>query len=147
MSRLFFALPLLVLAACGGSGDTAAVDPVLLTPDDSVYQATAPDTFRARFATTQGDFVVEVYRDWAPIGVDRFYNLVRAGYYDDTRFFRVIPGFMAQFGVHGDPAVNAAWAEERLQDDPVRQTNARGTIVFAAEVPDTHTTQLFVNFA
>lgn len=135
----------LLLAGCAGA--ETETDGVLLQPGDSSFQAQAPDTFRVQFATSEGDFTAEIYREWAPQGADRFYNLVRAGYYDGNRFFRVIPGFMAQFGIHGEPAVNEAWAESRIPDDPVQQTNARGTIVFAMAGPDTRTTQLFINFA
>jgi peptidyl-prolyl cis-trans isomerase A (cyclophilin A) len=106
----------------------------------------APDRFRVRFETTKGPFVVEATRAWAPRGADRFYNLVKAGYYDDVAFFRVIPGFMVQFGIHGDPAVSAAWREARIQDDPVTQSNTRGMLTYATAGPGTRTTQLVVNF-
>jgi peptidyl-prolyl cis-trans isomerase A (cyclophilin A) len=97
------------------------------------------------FETTNGDFVVEVYREWAPLGADRFFNLVRNRYYDDIYFFRSIPGFMTQFGIHGQPPVSAAWKEARIADDSVRATNERGTISFATAGPDTRTVQLFIN--
>src|SRR5262245_55315231 len=84
--------------------------------------------FRARFATTKGDFVIAVHRAWAPLGADRFYNLVRSGYYDGVRFFRVIPGFMAQFGLHADTAVTSAWRERRIPDDQMRRSNQRGMV-------------------
>ena len=107
----------------------------------------APDVFQAKFETSQGDFVVEVHRDWAPIGADRFYNLVKGGYYDECRFFRVIAGFMAQFGIHGDPKVSAEWREARLQDDPVgKASNTRGYVTYAMAGPNTRTSQLFINF-
>ena len=114
--------------------------------DPSRATEQAPDRFRVRFETTRGPFVVEVTRAWAPRGADRFYNLVRAGYYDDVAFFRVIEGFMVQFGIHGDPRVNAAWRVARIPDDPVAQSNRRGTVTYAMAGPDTRTTQLFVNF-
>ena len=107
---------------------------------------TAPDTFRVSFATTAGDFVIEARRDWAPRGVDRFYNLVREGFFDGARFFRVIEGFMAQFGIAGDPEVAAAWREARIADDPVQSSNTRGRVSFATAGPGTRTTQLFVNY-
>jgi peptidyl-prolyl cis-trans isomerase A (cyclophilin A) len=106
----------------------------------------APAQFRARFETTKGAFVIEVTRAWAPRGADRFYNLVRAGYYDDVAFFRVIANFMVQFGIHGDPAVNQVWREARIPDDPVSQSNKRGMVTYAMAGPDTRTTQLFINF-
>jgi peptidyl-prolyl cis-trans isomerase A (cyclophilin A) len=107
---------------------------------------TAPGSFRARFETTAGDFVIEVHHDWAPQGADRFYTLVKSGYYDGVRFFRVISGFMAQFGIHGDPKVSAAWRGRRIPDDPVRQSNARGMVTFATAGPNTRTTQVFINY-
>ena len=121
-----------------------AYNPMLLTPD--ALTETAPDVFQARFETSKGDFVIEVHRAWSPIGADRFYNLVANGYYDNVRFFRVIAGFMAQFGMHGDPAVLAAWREQRITDDPVVQSNTRGFVSYAMGGPDTRTTQIFINF-
>ena len=108
--------------------------------------AKAPDVFRARFDTSAGPFVVEVRREWSPNGADRFYNLVSNGFYDGARFFRVVSGFMAQFGLSGDPAVSAAWKDASIADDPVVQSNERGMVSFAMRGPDTRTTQLFVNF-
>ena len=107
---------------------------------------TAPDVFRARFETSKGDFVIEVRRDWSPRGADRFYNLVSNGYFDDVRFFRVIAGFMAQFGIHGDSAVSAAWRSNNIPDDPVVQSNTRGFVSYAMAGPNTRTTQIFINF-
>jgi peptidyl-prolyl cis-trans isomerase A (cyclophilin A) len=121
--------------------------PDIKHPEGTAFQAQAPDSFRARFETTKGVFVVAVHRAWAPHGADRFYNLVRAGYYDGVRFFRVLPGFMAQFGIHGDPVVSAAWRDQRIPDDPVRRTNVRGMVSFATAGPGTRTTQVFINFA
>jgi peptidyl-prolyl cis-trans isomerase A (cyclophilin A) len=114
--------------------------------DPSRATGRAPDRFRVRFETTKGPFVVDVTREWAPRGADRFYNLVRAGYYDDVAFFRVIGGFMVQFGINGDPRVNAAWQMARIPDDPVTQSNRRGMVTYAMAGPDTRTTQLFINF-
>jgi peptidyl-prolyl cis-trans isomerase A (cyclophilin A) len=132
-----------------GSADSAGsrVPDALLHPDPAALAAPAPDSFRAVFETSKGNFVVQVHRDWAPLGADRFYHLVRLGYFDDARFFRVISGFMAQFGLHGDPRVNAAWEALRIADDSVKQTNRRGTITFATAGPNTRTTQLFINYA
>jgi len=106
----------------------------------------APDSFKAQFDTTKGKFTVEVIRSLSPNGADRFYNLVRSGYFKDVAFFRVIPGFMCQFGIHGDPAVAAKWRAASIQDDPVKGSNARGAITFATAGPNTRTTQLFINF-
>ena len=114
--------------------------------DPSRATERAPARFRVRFVTTKGPFVVEVTRAWAPRGADRFYNLVRAGYYDDVAFFRVIEGFMVQFGINGDPRVNAAWQVAQIPDDPVTQSNRRGMVTYAMAGPDTRTTQLFINF-
>lgn len=139
-------------AACGKSADRpAATGDANATPDfrnpaDPAFATQAPDSFRARFATTKGDFVIAVHRAWAPLGADRFYGLVRSGYYDGVRFFRVIPGFMAQFGIHGDTAVTGAWRERRIADDPVRRTNTRGMVTFATAGPGTRTTQIFINY-
>jgi peptidyl-prolyl cis-trans isomerase A (cyclophilin A) len=106
----------------------------------------APDTYKAQLDTSKGTVVITVHRDWAPNGADRFYNLVKNGFYDDVRFFRVISGFMAQFGIHGSPAVASAWRTARIKDDPVKQSNKRGFVTFATAGPDTRTTQLFINF-
>jgi peptidyl-prolyl cis-trans isomerase A (cyclophilin A) len=106
----------------------------------------APDSFKVRFDTTKGAFTVEVTRSLAPNGADRFYNLVRSGYFKDVAFFRVIPGFMCQFGIHGDPKVAAAWRSAQIPDDPVKGSNTRGAITFATAGPNTRTTQLFINF-
>jgi cyclophilin family peptidyl-prolyl cis-trans isomerase len=105
-----------------------------------------PATYRARFETSAGTFVIEVQRDWAPQGADRFYELVKSGFYDGQRFFRVLSGFMAQFGIHGDPKVSAAWRGRRILDDPVRQSNTRGMVSFATAGPNTRTTQIFINY-
>ncbi len=107
---------------------------------------TAPDVFRAAFETSKGTFVIEVTRAWAPQGADRFYNLVKNGYYNDCRFFRVLSGFMAQFGISGDPKLNAVWSQARIKDDPVKQSNKRGFVTYAMGGPNTRTTQLFINY-
>jgi peptidyl-prolyl cis-trans isomerase A (cyclophilin A) len=109
--------------------------------------ATAPDSFEVLVSTSRGDFLLEIRREWAPHGVDRFYNLVEHGYYDECRFFRVIESFVAQFGIHGDPAVNAAWRHATIEDDPVSLSNLRGTLTFAKTgQPNSRTTQLFLNY-
>jgi peptidyl-prolyl cis-trans isomerase A (cyclophilin A) len=106
----------------------------------------APATYKARFETSKGAFVIEVVRDWAPNGADRFYNLVKSGFYDNVRFFRVISGFMVQFGINGDPKISAPWREARIPDDPVKQSNKRGFITYAMAGPNTRTSQVFINF-
>jgi peptidyl-prolyl cis-trans isomerase A (cyclophilin A) len=106
----------------------------------------APAVFKARFDTSKGAVVIEVHRDWAPNGADRFYNLVKNGFYDNTRFFRVIKGFMVQFGVNGDPKLSSGWRTATIQDDKVKQSNKRGYITFATSGPNSRTTQVFINF-
>ena len=106
----------------------------------------APATFKADFDTSKGIFVITVHRDWAPLGADRFYNLVKNGYYDDIRFFRVLDGFMAQFGIHGDPSIDKLWMQANIKDDPVKQSNKRGYVTYATAGPGTRTTQVFINF-
>lgn len=118
--------------------------PPLLDPAQAAE--TAPDRFRARFETTKGPFVIEVRRAWAPLAADRFYNLVRLGYYDDVTFFRVLDDFMVQFGIHGDPDVSAVWRNARIPDDPPSQSNTRGMVTFAHGGPGSRTTQIFINY-
>jgi peptidyl-prolyl cis-trans isomerase A (cyclophilin A) len=116
--------------------------------DPSVATARAPEVFLADFTTTKGDFVVEVHRAWAPHGADRFFNLIKLGFYDDTRFFRAIPDFMVQFGIPGDPEVAAKWRDATIADDPVTQSNLRGFMTFAQTGrPDSRTTQVFILFS
>jgi peptidyl-prolyl cis-trans isomerase A (cyclophilin A) len=105
----------------------------------------APDVFKARFDASKGPFVIEVHRDWAPIGADRFFNLVKNGYYDDTRFFRVIDGLMAQVGINGTPSVQAGWRAATIKDDPVKQSNKRGFVSFSNAGPDSRSTQFFIS--
>ena len=105
----------------------------------------APETFKVRFATTKGDFVVVTHRSWSPFGADRFYNLVKSGFYDGSVIYRVIPGFAAQFGIHANPAVQAKWEKTPIKDDLVKQTNSLGHVSFAASGPDSRTTQVFIN--
>jgi len=106
----------------------------------------APATYKARFDTSKGVFVIDVRRDWAPVGADRFYNLVKNGFYDENRFFRVISGFMVQFGINGNPQVSTPWRNAQIKDDPVKQSNKRGFITFATSGPNSRTTQVFINF-
>lgn len=114
--------------------------------DPASLKEQAPATYKVRFDTTAGPFVVTVTRAWAPRGADRFYNLVQNGYFDGAGFFRVVPGFMVQFGINGDPAIQRHWANANLQDDPVTQSNTRGKITFANRGPNSRTTQVFINF-
>jgi homoserine O-acetyltransferase len=118
---------------------------VLLQPSHAAWSEPAPDTFRAVFETTRGDFTIEVVRAWAPIGADRFYNLIRHGYYDDARFHRVVSGFITQWGVAGAPEVTAVWYDRGMPDDPVVASNERGTIAFAFTEPGTRSTQVYIN--
>lgn len=147
MFRTLFALAAVAaLAVSVASAQApAAATPNLKNP--AAFKDQAPAMYKATFETSAGTFVVEVHRDWAPIGADRFYNLVKSGFFENVRFFRVIPGFMVQFGMHGDPSVGAAWRTASIKDDPVKQSNKRGYITFATAGPNTRTTQIFINFA
>lgn len=128
----------------GGARAVPRVNPKLKNP--ALANEKAPDFYKAKFTTTKGDFVVSVTRSAAPIGADRFYNMVKIGFFSDVYFFRMIPGFVAQFGIPSDPAIAAVWMTARLKDEPVRETNKRGSICFAkTNDPDTRTTQLFIN--
>jgi peptidyl-prolyl cis-trans isomerase A (cyclophilin A) len=126
-------------ADAGAAGTKGLLEPLKL-------KTKAPDVFAAEFETSKGTFVIEVHREWAPRGADRFYSLVSNGYYDGVRFFRVVSGFMAQFGINGDPAVNAAWQPSTIYDDKVTESNTRGMVTFAMRGPDTRTTQIFINY-
>ncbi|HEX4633057.1 MAG TPA: peptidylprolyl isomerase [Gemmatimonadales bacterium] len=153
MRRMLIAAALLTaLLACGKGDKGAAVAPpadpaALLNPAAPALTAQAPATYRAKFETSAGDFTVEVTRAWAPLGADRLYNLIKNGFYDGDRFFRVVPGFVVQFGINGTPAVSTAWKNANIADDPVTQHNTTGTIVFATAGPNTRTTQLFINYS
>src|SRR5215472_11594696 len=122
---------------------TAAVHRSLTNP--ASLSQKAPDTYKAKFTTTKGDFVVEVTRAWAPLGADRFYNLVKNGFFNDVELFRVVPGFVVQFGISGDPKIAAPWTHANIPDDPVTQSNKEGTITYATAGPNTRTTQVFIN--
>jgi peptidyl-prolyl cis-trans isomerase A (cyclophilin A) len=136
------ALVLLCAAVVVGAA-SAAPPPKLLHPES--LHAKAPATYRASFATTKGTFVVTVHRAWSPRGADRFYNLVQAHFFDGVTFFRVVKGFVVQFGISPEPAVSKAWQTATIKDDPVKVSNTAGTLTFADAGPDTRTTQLFVN--
>ncbi len=119
--------------------------PALLDPSKATEKA--PAVFKAKLATTKGDVVIEVHRDWSPNAADRFYNLVKMGFFDDCRFFRTVDGFMVQFGLSGDPAVNAKWQQQNIPDDPVTKSNTRGFVTFAqTSMPNTRSTQIFINY-
>ncbi|MEZ4240240.1 MAG: peptidylprolyl isomerase [Myxococcota bacterium] len=122
----------------------AGADPALLDPSKAT--ATAPAEYKVKFETTKGDFTVLVHKDWAPNGADRFYNLVKAGFYDQAKFFRAIDGFMVQFGISPYPAVSEKWRAAQIDDDPVKQSNTRGKITFATAGPNSRTTQVFINY-
>jgi cyclophilin family peptidyl-prolyl cis-trans isomerase len=124
----------------------ALVNPILRDPSHPAFKEKAPEHFRVRFETTLGDIVIACHRDWAPTGVDRFYQLVKHGYYDDACFFRVIEGAWAQFGIQGDPEIAQIWRNETIPDEPVRASNLRGRLTYAHGFePDDRTTQLFIN--
>jgi len=132
------------------AADTEEVEAAAETPqpkEDDMWPEKAPEVFRVKFECTNGEFIVECVKEWAPIGAERFYQLVREGYFDDTGFFRVVPNFVVQFGLAADPQVTAKWRSKTLKDDPVKQTNAPGTITFATSGPNSRTTQLFINLA
>jgi cyclophilin family peptidyl-prolyl cis-trans isomerase len=118
---------------------------VLMQPEHSHWRLRAPDRFDVTIETTKGTFVLAIDRSLAPRGVDRFYQLVRAGFFDDSRFYRVVPGFIAQFGIPGDPTVTPLWKDRAIEDDSGRASNVRGTIAFAMNGPNTRTTQLFIS--
>jgi peptidyl-prolyl cis-trans isomerase A (cyclophilin A) len=158
MKKLFVASLLVLLC---GAASVRAEEPKKETKSDGAKaSASAPDftepakltekspeSFKAQFDTTKGKFTIEVTRSLSPNGADRFYNLVRSGYFKEVAFFRVIPGFMCQFGIHGDPKIAAIWRKASIADDPVKASNSRGAVTFATAGPNTRTTQLFINFA
>lgn len=114
--------------------------------DPATLEEKAPEVFKVRFETTKGAFVVEAHREWSPNGVDRFYNLVKNGYYDSVKFFRVVPNFVVQFGIHGDPKLAQKWLRSNIQDDPVKQSNKRGYLTYAkSSAPNSRSVQLFIN--
>jgi peptidyl-prolyl cis-trans isomerase A (cyclophilin A) len=121
----------------------ASVGSSLLRP--STLNAKAPEEFDVTFTTTKGDFIVHVTRAWAPLGADRFYNLVKRGFFTNASFFRVVPGFVVQFGLNADPKISAAWEKAVIKDDPVKQSNKTGYLTFATGGPNTRTTQIFIN--
>ena len=141
---LYGAVGLMLASAVAFAGQADPKIEKLKNP--AAFTEKAPATYKVKMDTSKGVFTITVHRDWAPIGADRFYNLVKAGFYDEVRFFRVLPDFMAQFGIHGRPSVMEAWRPARLKDDPVKKSNLRGYVTFATGGPNTRTTQLFINF-
>ena len=146
MKSLIYTVAGFMLASVALAGQAANLEKMSKLRNPAALTEQAPATFNANFDTSKGVFVITVHRDWAPNGADRFYNLVKNGFYDDVRFFRVIDGFMAQFGIHGTPAVASAWQNASIKDDPGKQSNKRGFVTFATRGPNTRTTQLFINF-
>jgi peptidyl-prolyl cis-trans isomerase A (cyclophilin A) len=145
---LMMIISLSIAIAPGLAADPQAAKPSgekLMNP--AQLNETAPAKFQAKFETSKGDFVIEVTRDWSPLGADRFYNLVKNGFYSNCRFFRNIAGFMVQFGINGDPKLSAVWRNANIKDDPVKQSNVKGYISYAMAGPNTRTTQVFINFS
>ncbi len=136
---------LMAVAACDGSWRAADFQAALMDTEHAIWLEPAPSMFEVKFETSKGDFIMEVHRNWAPIGVDRFYNLVRTGFYDNSRFYRVRAGFIVQFGLPGDPPVSAVWSDRGMVDDPVVESNQKGFVAYAMTGPDTRTTQLYIN--
>jgi len=137
-------------AAKGGAPATKKAAPAAAAPDllkPATLKARAPEVYKVKFTTTKGDVIIQVNRAWAPLGADRFYNLVKNGFYKDAAFFRVLPRFVAQFGIPARPEVAAAWDHAYIVDDRVTQSNKRGTLTFATAGPNTRTTQIFINFS
>lgn len=139
------AAPKASTAARTGTPAARAYDRALLRP--VLLKEKAPDTYQVKFTTTRGEFTVTVTRAWAPIGADRFYNLVKHHFYDNMVAFRAVPGFVVQFGISSYPPVSAAWSKANIKDDPVKQSNKRGYVTYAkADAPNSRTTQIFINF-
>ena len=140
MKKSMFAVVGMLAAAAALAGQASLKTPASLTEQ-------APASYKAAFDTSAGKFVITVHRAWAPLGADRFYNLVKNGFFDEARFFRVVPNFMVQFGINGDPAVASAWMPARLKDDPsAGHSNKKGYVTFATSGPNSRTTQVFINF-
>ena len=147
-TRTLLAIGLLISVACSGEPRAAASKSApRIIAGPSATPMRSPDTYRVRFETNKGPFAIEVTRALAPLGADRFYELVTIGYYAGNRFFRMVPGFVVQFGIHGDPAVNAKWAQSALPDEPMRESNTRGTVAFTTADANSRTVQLYVNMA
>jgi len=139
-----FVLALALAAASLAPASAAISKDKLLKPETLTEKA--PDVYRVKFDTSAGAFVVEVTREWAPLGADRIYNLVKNGFFDNVRFFRVVPNFVVQFGINGDPELNQVWQKASIKDEPVKASNKKGYVTFAKGGPDTRTTQIFINY-
>lgn len=145
MTRVFTALALVVGLALSTAAFAQTGKPSLMNPASLTEEA--PATYKVKFDMSAGEVIITVTRAWAPIGADRFYNLVKNGFFDGARFFRVVPNFMVQFGINGDPDIQRNWANANLKDDPAgKKSNVRGTITFANRGPNTRTTQVFINY-
>ena len=137
------ALACLMLAGCSSSTESKKEE----AKGVATANQQAPATYKVKLATSKGEVVIEVTRDWAPVGADHFYTLVKTGFYDGARFFRVRPGFVVQFGIAADPKNNRLWSSGNLQDDPVKESNTKGMVTYATAGPNTRTTQIFINLA
>ncbi|WP_309669158.1 peptidylprolyl isomerase [Gemmatimonas sp.] len=147
-TRILLAIGLTAMAACSAEPRAPAQKSApRVIPGPAATPMRSPDVYRVRFETSKGPFAIEVTRALSPRGADRFYELVTIGYYAGNRFFRMVPGFVVQFGIHGDPAVNAKWAQAAMADEPMRQSNTRGTVAFTTVDANSRTVQLFVNMA
>lgn len=136
------AASLLLLGGCGDKKQSQSTEQL----NSTVLPEKTPETYAVKLVTTKGEIIIDITRSWAPLGADRFYQLVKDGYYKEVAFFRVIKGFMAQAGIHGDPEMNTKWRTNRIEDDPVKQSNTRGMVSFAMGGPNTRTTQFFINY-
>ena len=147
-NKVRIAIAMLPLIAClaNACSTKRASNEALFNPEHKSWQTEAPEHFNVFISTTKGKFVLEIHKAWAPIGVNRFYNLVRLGYFDNSRFFRVRKGYITQFGIPGSPSITQIWQNQTIQDDPVRHSNLKGTIAYAMTGPNTRTTQLFINY-
>ena len=141
----FFLIILATALLAPHTGSSQTPTEPLLNSGHEVWRKEAPDVFKVMITSTHGDFIIEVHKEWAPVGATRFYNLVRTGFFDDSRFYRIREGAFVQFGIPGKPEIAKVWRHEAMQDDPVTQSNLRGFIAYAMTGPNTRTTQLYIN--
>jgi peptidyl-prolyl cis-trans isomerase A (cyclophilin A) len=147
LQSLIYAVAGVVLASVVVAGQAANLEKSLKLKNPASLTEQAPATYKVNLDTSKGSIVIEVHRDWAPVAADRFYNLVKNGFYDDARFFRVIPNFMVQFGMNADPTITKAWANVPMKDEPTKQGNKKGYVTFArTSLPNSRGTQLFINY-